>query len=473
MVHGCEQARAAGVQPGMTLAHARALCAGRTVHDREATPDEDAAALRRLARWMLRYAPVVAPDEPDGLMLDIAGCEKLFGGEREHVRQIGEALQRWGLSPRLAVAPTFACAWAVARYGAASIGWVAADAVPEALAPLPVCALRISERTLLALNDVGIERIDQLLALPRNELAARFGDDVLLRIDRATGAIGETLRSVRPARREQVSHAFDGPVRRPEIVEATARELLHRLLQSLAAEQRGLREVTVELRRADLPPQTIAVRLTYPSQDASHLWKLLERPLERVHLGFGVTEITVQADRTERILHRQTHFLGGAAPGSPRGTSESLAPLGELVDRLVDRLGRGAVTRVAAVESYVPERAFTHEIVRDAAGVSSSLARGEASAVNPAPRPSRLLDPPEPARVMSLVPDGPPVWLTWRGQSGEIVSSIGPERIVSPWWTAPISPPRDYYESEDAHGRRLWLYRDGESGHWFVHGQWI
>src|SRR3954452_12410981 len=52
-------ARKLGLVPGMTVAHAQALVPGLEMI--EAQPDEDAAALARLALWCLRYAPIVAP----------------------------------------------------------------------------------------------------------------------------------------------------------------------------------------------------------------------------------------------------------------------------------------------------------------------------------------------------------------------------------------------------------------------------
>lgn len=453
----------------MTLAHARSLCAGVAVRDLPAAPDEDAAALRRLARWMLRYAPVVAADDPDGLMLDIAGCERLFGGERAHARQIAEALQGWGLVPRLAVAPTFACAWAVARFGDKMMDWIAPGAMDRALAPLPVQALRLDAETSAALADVGIERIEHLVVLPRDELAARFGAALLHRLDEATGARHETLRPVRLIRRFEAGHAFDGPMARLDIIEAAARELLARLVRQLGAAHRGVRELTVALKRADLPPQSVSLRLTYPSREYAHLWRLLGPRLERVHLGFGVTEILLEAVETQQMQNEQAAFLREAV----RETAGQAAALGELVDRLIDRLGGEAVTRVHPTESYVPERAFIHAAAREPALPSSARGGLLDRAFNPAPRPSRLLEPPEPIRVLSLVPDGPPVWLDWRGQGGAVVASIGPERIVSPWWTGRSAPPRDYYEAEDDGGRQLWVYRDSGSGNWFVHGQWV
>jgi protein ImuB len=36
-----------------------------------ATPDEDEAALLRLALWCIRYSPLVTPDPPDGIFIDV------------------------------------------------------------------------------------------------------------------------------------------------------------------------------------------------------------------------------------------------------------------------------------------------------------------------------------------------------------------------------------------------------------------
>ena len=74
-------APAAGLHVGMVLAQAQALVPN--LHVVEATPDEDEASLRELARWAIGYSPVVAPDPPDGLWIDIAGVAHLFGGEEE------------------------------------------------------------------------------------------------------------------------------------------------------------------------------------------------------------------------------------------------------------------------------------------------------------------------------------------------------------------------------------------------------
>jgi protein ImuB len=85
---------------------------------------------------------------------------------------------------------------------------------------------------------------------------------------------------------------------------------------------------------------------------------------------------------------------------------------------------------------------------------------------------------PEAAQVISLVPEGPPSWMRWRGRECAVRCAGGPERLALPWWEAGhrASPSpdvaRDYYEVQDDQGRLLWMFRDHVTNGWFVHGLW-
>ena len=73
-------AQAAGLRVGMPATKAQALVQGLMIQD--ADPAADAEALERLALWMLqRFAPIVAADPPDGIVIDSAGADHLHGGE--------------------------------------------------------------------------------------------------------------------------------------------------------------------------------------------------------------------------------------------------------------------------------------------------------------------------------------------------------------------------------------------------------
>ena len=89
-------------------------------------------------------------------------------------------------------------------------------------------ALRLADEALGFLRQLGIERIEQLLALPRSELTARFGPQVLQRLDQATGQLPEPIPERKPRPRFHARWAFDPPTARRETVEQVLDRLLRR-----------------------------------------------------------------------------------------------------------------------------------------------------------------------------------------------------------------------------------------------------
>ncbi len=59
----------------------------------------------------------------------------------------------------------------------------------------------------------------------------------------------------------------------------------------------------------------------------------------------------------------------------------------------------------------------------------------------------------------------------WRKRQHVVAQCEGPERIAMEWWRHDMpQPARDYFRVEDGEGRRYWLYRNGPSPQWFLHG---
>lgn len=473
VVCACREAETFGVRAGHSLAQARSLIHGLPPHIEPYCPEEYADKLRRLARWAERFSPTVAPDDPDGLMLDIAGCERLFRGEERLVRRMAEALRRIGLPARLAVAPTAGCAWAVARFGKPAIAFISNSGIREAVHDLPVAALRIDLDALRALGEVGVATIGQLRNVSRNDLTARFGDAVLRRIDQLDGVIHEGVSGQSPEERFEVFHEFDGPITRSEIVETVVRRLLQELLADLQTAQLGMLHLSLSAMRVNSPPAGFSLSLTRATHDEQHLWKLLHPRLERLHMGHGVEALRLCAARTDRITQEQWPLWCDVRtePVDPHADE-----LGKLLDLLMERFGRGGVERIAPVESHVPERAFVKDEAQREKKRDKGI-EGQRDKVIVARRPSRLFAMPEPARVMALVPDGPPAQVQWRGKTWPTRWGCGPERIAMPWWSEAEGhiTTRDYFEVELIDGRRLWMFRmnrDDVPGPWFVHGEW-
>ena len=137
-----EAARLLRLRPGMTVTHAQSLVPDLVVID--ATPDEDEAALTQLALWCTRYSPLVTPDPPDGVFIDVAGSAHLFKGEAALLEDLAARLGEANLSAKFAIADTPGCAWAVARFGKDRI--VSPGRASDAFGQLPVAALRLPAR---------------------------------------------------------------------------------------------------------------------------------------------------------------------------------------------------------------------------------------------------------------------------------------------------------------------------------------
>ena len=92
-------AQTAGLRVGMPASKAQALVQGLVIQD--ADPIADAEALERLAFWMLqRFAPIVAANPPDEIVIDSTGADHLHGGEATALAILVEKLAGVGLRAR-------------------------------------------------------------------------------------------------------------------------------------------------------------------------------------------------------------------------------------------------------------------------------------------------------------------------------------------------------------------------------------
>lgn len=214
-------AHRAGVRVGTPATKARVIVPDLIVHDHDAAGDAD--ALDRLALWVLqRYAPIVAADSGDGLVIDSTGVEHLHGGEEVMLAGLVDRLAASGVRARAAIADTWGAAHALARFDVRPVP--GGPDRPRRIRPrrLPLAALRLPTETVSALQILGFERIGNLLAQPRAPLTLRFGPQLGRRIDQALGMLSEPIEPVRPDELIEVKRNFAEPL--PLFAAAAARE---------------------------------------------------------------------------------------------------------------------------------------------------------------------------------------------------------------------------------------------------------
>jgi protein ImuB len=485
----CPNARDAGLAPGMMLADARAMLPALQV--RAAEPEADRRLLDEIAAWCERYTPHVAIDrshghEPGGaLWLDVTGCAHLFGGEAALLADLLERLGRQGLHAEAAIADHPGAAWAVARYGAPERRIVPPGGAMAAVAPLPVAALRLEPAVAHMLERLGLSRVEQLHPLPRPALAARFGDQLLTRLDQALGRVDEPIspREPRPGHRAALNLAE--PVGHLEGLDALTRRLVRELCAGLETASAGARRLVLTFMRVDNSTASIEVGTSRACREPKRLFRLVAEKLEKIDPGFGIERAILDAVAVEPLLPEPIAWRAMGA-----GDLDQARDLAPLVDRLSNRLRCQAVVQLAAQESHIPERAqrpvpaLSRHIfesppaLNGAAPGAFSRRPGYGSAPS---RPLRLLLRPEPIEAMAPLPDAPPLLFRWRRVLHRVARVTGPERLAPEWWRAPDVDPdlatRDYFAVEDTEGGRFWLFREGlylagapRLPRWYLHG---
>lgn len=466
-----DPARALGLEPGLRFTDARARVPGLVAEeiDREA----DTLALKRLSLWMTRFSPLTAPDGIDGIRLDVTGCAHLFGGEDGFLAAMSRALEASGLTPRLGLAGSAGAAWALARHGSARLMRVEAGTAREALAPLPVAALRLEDGTVRTLRRFGLTRIGQLYTIERSALARRFrnreaAQDVLLRLDQALGVRPEPLIPLMAPARFTARISGPEPLLSLGGIEDALGKLLTDLTGQLEEAGKGARRFILTGYRSDGTRTSASLALSRPGRDAGHIGRLFTPRLEVMDPGFGIDLMTLSAHGVGQ-MEALASPLPDAAPLPGADAGETAA----LVDRLNARLGDDLVETFSAVESHLPWRSEAQK------PFPGTLAPWPQTPHRMGPRPLIVFDRPELVETIAILPDAPPARFTWRRITRTVTRADGPERIGPEWWRGAADGvrSRDYYRVEDEEGHRYWLMREGLYGdargappRWYVCG---
>ena len=363
-------ALALGIRPAMPLAHARAMVPGLTVVD--ADPEADAAALARVAEWCLRYSPLTASDPSDGVWIDITGCANLHGGEGALLADLLERLGHGGTHARAAVADTPGAAHAVTRFTPEPAAVIAPGAHQAAITPLPIAALRLPPETVGALRRLGFERIGQLAETARGPLVRRFGQQVALRLDQASGRVFEPIQPVVPD--DVVAHRllFIEPLLTAEAFGTVIDELLNTVCGNLEAIGQGARRLDLLFERIDGSMQAIRIGTAAPSRHAAHLAHLLRERLETVDPGLGVEAMQLCVSLAETQAFRQAARPPGWStgtdpkPASPRWSIASKIALDPAASgaplrwRATSRNARSPPSRPSEMRRRPPGRSPCH-----------------------------------------------------------------------------------------------------------------
>src|SRR5690606_244092 len=150
---------------------------------------------------------------------------------------------------RYGIADTPLLARALARFAADPVAEAGKGA--EALAPLPMAALRLDEEALGTLRALALRRVGQLMDKPRGGLARRIGPAALDRRDEARGARASALLHRLEVSPWMTETRLAEPVAAEDQVLRLAQDLARRLCERMEGEGVGGRRFVLELFRLD------------------------------------------------------------------------------------------------------------------------------------------------------------------------------------------------------------------------------
>lgn len=430
-------AESAGVVPGMSLAAAWSLLPDLAVQDRDAA--REAVWLRRLAWWAHRFTSQVALDGA-GLLLEVRGSLRLFGGGRALLRRVRQGLDELGVKASLAMAPTpRAARWLSRVHDGVLLG--SSEALPGKLGCLPLAATDLPLALQQRLQRMGVQRVADALRLPRDAFARRFGKSSLAMLDQALGRQPDLRTSLSlPARfRSQLDLVYE--ISDAPVLLHPAMHLLEELATYLHVTQQGVRGLRFTLLLRDRSEQSFTVGFARRLRSLARMRALLEQQLENLRLEQPVRSISLEALSLES-------FAGEAASLFPNWQRQQQRQA--LVELLRARLGHDAVQGLSSRADHRPELAW-HFVEPGGADVdlAPSLPR----------RPAWLL--PEPERLVLRA--GSPCY------QGALELLAGPERIESGWWDG-TDVQRDYFRARTRAGSLLWIFRDRRDRQWWLQG---
>ncbi len=471
----------------------------------------DRAALAAVADITRRYAPVVGMDSmplPDSLLLDITGCGPLFGGEAALAELLLRDLKQAGWTARIAVADTIAAVWALthtehtrpevrrnSRMPASSasrrpssrptdmvpnydlpIQIIPPDMQQQEIASLPIAASRLPLKDLQILAHLGIRSIGQLFTLPREDLPSRLSEVAVERVLQLLSLADESIDPLPESNPVAAAWSSEYPANSFDDIRQVLQHLVANVAEQIARRRVACSVLTCELTCASGKKLQLSAGVVKPTQSAELMFEVLSLRLETLPLSEPVSAVSLALQAVPIPVSRQRDLF------SPTEHIRPQEELATLIARLSNRMGPQSVSTLRIQDDPRPEHAIVPDPVLADADSTVRAPQSEhllqrltesdpdagRNIERTLPRPLRILTTPQ--QISGRDSDQrPPDRILVLGQQKRIIELSGPERMQTAWWTDEPCH-RDYYRAVTETGGQLWIFRELQSGNWYLHG---
>jgi protein ImuB len=467
-------ARRCGIFPGMTKAQAE-VCPGVVLRKRVAAQEESAQSA--LLDCGYRFSPRVESTAPGTIALDLTGTERLLGSPARIGQQLARQAEACGFAANIALAANCDTALCAAR-GFTGITVIAPGEEARRLAHLPVTVLQPEQEILDALESWGIRDCRALGALPSIPLTQRLGQQGLYLQRLARGELQRELVLAEPAIACRESLELEEAVELLEPLAFVLNSLLEQLVARLVARSLATDHLQLELEleahaecqlhieaKESAAKYQRALKLPVPTQDAKVLLKLLQLDLTAHPPQAPVKRIALETFPAF-LRFGQGGLFQPLAP-EPQKLEITTARLRATVGEKDDH-GRGHVGFPMVLNSHKPDSFQLLPLNTERKAIK------DRRPTQPSTRFQLRLFRPALAAKVELKRDVP-MAVVFSGTRGTVVEASGPWRSSGSWWDKAEEWQRDEWDLElslDGDTGIYRLYRELESGRWFVEGMY-
>jgi protein ImuB len=423
-----QAARALGVEIGMTKLQAED-CTGVEWRWRSASLETIAHAVLLDCAWTI--SPRVEEGRkgskqhsPDTVVLDIAGCEKLFGSPEKIGGDLKHIAAEVGFDANVAIAENPEAAICAAR-GFPGITVIPPGNEAAILGTLPLSSFAIPGELLETLNRWGIHTCAEFAALPEIAVVERFGQEGRHwhNLSRGTGARPLMPREFPSQFEECMELEFSVDLLEPLLF------VLNRLLDQLCTRLRmhvlATREVKVsltlqpdDLRRKEPVLHIRTLRLPVPATESKFLLKLLQLDLQAHPPTAPVTAVHILIVPARS----RTKQLGLFLPLSPEPEALEIT-----LARIQSTVGEGRAGAPELLDSHRPGAFQLNRFVLPEPSLKLSLHD------HPPRAALRIYRPPLKAKVE--LHDERPSSIVCDGVRKPVLASAGPTKTNGAWWS--------------------------------------
>ncbi|MGH9615960.1 MAG: DNA polymerase Y family protein [Acidobacteriaceae bacterium] len=231
-------------------------------------------------------------------VLDIAGTEKLFGPAAKLAETLLQHVKALGITASIAISKNFHAAICLARgmASSATVAFIPAGEESEALAPLPLSVLTLSEDHAEILSLWGIFTLGMLAALPERELIARLGQEGKRLRQLARGELPHLFEPIDPPHKLEEYRELDSPVEILEPLLFVIGAMLEQLIVRANMRAQALASLTIQLWMESGASHTRTVRPALPTNDRQLWIKLLHLDLEAHPPQAAIVSLTLTAE---------------------------------------------------------------------------------------------------------------------------------------------------------------------------------